>query len=155
MSATRRLFATVAEAAVFFTVASWAFDLAIALVAPRAFGHASASYGQIVVMMFAVLIPDALAAWWIFRRLRADHSRNDARRAATAFAISALLALGVGYLIGELAGGYAEILFGEHFFLPAVVTVIILLMILIPSGVVMWALHPSGGIGSVSESQTK
>jgi hypothetical protein len=135
-------------------IASWAFLLLIILIAPRTFGNNCASYSQIVVMMMAVLLPDALGTWRVFRRVRTD-SRNDARRAATAFAVSAPMALGVGYLLGELVGGYAEVVLGRYFILPAVVTVIILLVILIPSGVVMWALHPSSCVGPVTESQTK
>jgi hypothetical protein len=150
--ATRRLFMTVAEGAVLFTVASWAFDLVIALVAPRAFEHGSSSYSQIVVMLMAVLVPDGLAAWWIFRRVRTNRSRNDACRAATAFAVSAPLALGVSYLLGELVGGYAEVVLGRHFVLPAVAAAITVLMIFIPNGAVMWALHPSGGVEPVPES---
>lgn len=145
---------TVAEGAVLFMITSWAFLLLIILKAPRTFGDNSASYSQIVVMMIAILLPDALATWRVFRRVRRD-SRNNARRAATAFAVSAPLALGVGYLLGELVGGYAEIVLGRYFILPAVVTVIILLVIFIHSCVVMWALHPSGGVGPVAESETK
>src|ERR1035438_9867619 len=63
VGATHRLLRTVAEGAVLFTVASWAFDLVIALLAPRAFEHGSSSYSQIVVMLMAVLVPDGLAAW--------------------------------------------------------------------------------------------
>jgi hypothetical protein len=148
----RQLFVTVAEGAVLFTVASWAFDLVIALVAPRAFEHASSSYVQIVVMLMAVLVPDGLAAWWIFRRVRTDRSRNDGRRAATAFAVSAPVVLGVGYLLGELVGGYAEVILGRYFVLPAAAVAVIVPMTFIPSGVVIWALHPSGGVSAIPES---
>ncbi len=86
-------------------------------------------------------------------KLLTDRPRNDARRGATAFAVSAPLALGVGYLLGELAGGYAEVILGRYFVLPAIMTFIIILMIFLPSGVVMWALHPTGGVGSASESE--
>jgi hypothetical protein len=65
MVATRRLFMTVAEGAVFFTVASWAFDLVIALVGSPVFRDDSSSYSRIVIMAMAVLVPDGLAAWWI------------------------------------------------------------------------------------------
>jgi hypothetical protein len=146
---------TVAEGAVFFTVASSAFDLVIALVAPPAFGNHSSGYGQMVVMLMAVVGPDGMAAWWIFRRVQTDHSRNDARRAATGFAVSAPLALAVAYLLGELVGGYAEVVLGRYFVLPAVAAVIVVLTIFIPSGVVMWTLHPSGGLEPVSETETK
>jgi hypothetical protein len=155
MQATRRLFVTVAEGATLFTIASWIFLLLLILIAPRTFGDRSSSYVQIVVMMTVVLVPDGLGAWWLLRRFRTDYQRNDARRAVTAFAVSAPVALGVGYLFGEMAGVYAEVVFGRYFVLPAVAMSIVVPMIFIPWGVVMWALHSSSGIGSVSESQTK
>jgi hypothetical protein len=145
MGATRRLFMTVAEAAVLFAVASWALLFVLALVAPRVFAPDNSSQGGILGML-AVFVPDGLAAWWLMRRVRANRSRSDARRAATAFAVSAPLALGVGYLLGELVGGYAEMILGSRFILPAVASFIIVMMIFIPSGVVIWALHPSGGV---------
>jgi len=55
-------------------------------------------------------------------------------------------------MLGELIGGYTEVAFGSHFILPSIVTFIIVLMISIPSTVVAWTLHPSGGIGPVGES---
>ena len=151
MGATRRLFVTVAEMAVVFTVASWALLLVLGLAAPRAFAPDNPSQGEIVGML-AVFVPDGLAAWWLLRRVRANRSRSDARRAATAFAVSAPIVLGIGYLLGELVGGYAEVILGSRFILPAVASFIIVLMIFVPSAVVMWALHPSGGVGPVPES---
>ncbi len=78
--------------------------------------------------------------------------RSDARRATTAFAVSAPLTLAIAYVLGELVGGYAEVILGSRSILPAIVTVIIILMIFVPTAVVAWTLHPSGGIGPVGES---
>jgi len=147
MDSTRRLFLTVAEGAVLFTVASWAFVLMTLAVRPPVSFH-----GEAIAGPATVFIPDSLAAWWLFRRARTNRSLADARRAATAFAVSAPLTLGVGYLLGELVGGYAEVILGSRFILPAVASFIIVLMIFVPGAVVMWVLHPSGGVGAVPES---
>jgi len=108
--------------------------------------------GETIAIFLAVFVPDGLAAWWIFQRLRANCSRSDARRAATAFAVSAPVALGVGDVLGVGVGGYAEVVLGSRFILPAVVAFIIVLMIFVPSAVVMWVLHPSGGAEFVGGS---
>jgi hypothetical protein len=60
--------------------------------------------------------------------------------------------LGVGYLLGELVGGYAEMIHGSYSILLTVAAFIITLMVFIPSGIVMWILHPSGGVGAIPES---
>jgi hypothetical protein len=151
MSPKRRLFITVAEGAVSFAVASWALVLVFSLVAPRVFTSGSSLRAEIAATL-VVFLPDGLVAWWILRRVRASRLRDDARRATTAFAVSAPLALGVGYLLGELVGGYAEVILGSRFILPAMASFIIVLIIFVPSGVVMWALHPSRGAGPVGGS---
>jgi hypothetical protein len=147
MGSTHRLFVTVAEGAVLFTVASWGFVLTTLAFRPPLSFH-----GEMIAGFATVFVPDGLAAWWFFRRVLANRSRADARRAATAFAVSAPLILGVGYLLGELVGGYAEVILGSRFILPAMATFIIVLMIFLPSAVVMWVLHPSGGVEPVPES---
>jgi len=151
----RRLFVIVAEGAILFTVAAWALVLALGLVIPRAFTPDKSTHSEIIGTLLAVIVPDSLATWWIFRRLRTDRSRNDARRAATAFAVSAPVTLGFGSLLGELVGGYAEAWLGSWFILPAVVAFMFIVMIVVPSGVVMWALHPSGGGEPVSGSESR
>jgi len=149
MSVRHRLFATCAQAALFFTVASWALVLIILDLMPKAPTQRGLSIAVIVVL------PDALATWWIFRRLRLDRSRGDARRAAVAFAVSAPLTLAASYPLGGLLGGYAEAILGSRFVLPAVLGFIFLLMIIVPGAVVAWALHPSGGVEAVAESESK
>ncbi len=134
-----------------FAVASWALILVLVLVAPRSFTRNLPVHSELIVSLVAVFAPLSLAVWWIFRRLQSDRSRSDARRAATAFAVSAPLALVVGNVLGVLVGGYAEAWLGRYFILPAIAAFIITMMIFVPSGVVMWALHPSGGVGPTSE----
>ena len=141
MSAARRLLMTSAEAALIFAGTSLLITLALIPYIPESRG---AIGGAIVV-----LLPDTLAIWWIFRKLCVDRPRQDARRAAIAFAVSAPLTLLVGYLLGELVGGWTEVILGKYFILPAVAVFITALMISIPGLVVSWALHPSGGIDPV------
>jgi len=152
MNATRKLFVTIAKGSIFFTIACWAATVALLTFQRRAMldGPVStldAALGLILV----VIVPDALAAWLVLRKLLADRPRREARRAATAFAVSAPLVLGIGHLLSELVGGYAEVTFGSRFILPVVAAFIIALMIFIPSGIVIWTLHPSG-VGPISES---
>lgn len=152
MSATHRLLMTVAEAALLFTVMSWALVPLTGIFVPQLFMPHRSLHDEQIAALVVVLVPDSLATWWIFRRLRADRPRNDARRAAIAFSVSAPLVLAVGYVLGVMVGGYAEVILGSHLILPAVAALIIVLMIFVPSGVVMWALHPSGGVGVVGEN---
>ncbi|MFZ1919224.1 MAG: hypothetical protein WAU58_16745 [Terriglobales bacterium] len=140
---TRSTFVIVAEAAVVSTVLSYAVVLS-------PWPHVSPN-GARVVLLLAFFAPFFLAAWWIFRRLKSDYSRSDSRRGALAFAVTAPLVLGVGNLLGELVGGYVEVLLGSRFILPSIGALVIVLMIFLPAGVVLWALHPSAGVEAVSE----
>ena len=153
MGARRTLFISVAKGSILFTIGCWAVVLALASQGRTIFDGPVSTLVAAIGLTLAVIVPDALAARWVLRKLLTDRPRNDARRGATAFAVSAPLALGVGYLLGELVGGYAEVILGRYFVLPAIMTFIIILMIFLPSGVVMWALHPTGGVGSASESE--
>lgn len=146
MSPKRKLFVTVAEAALFLTVACWVLSFVYWFFVRYTKFHEGITVAAVVVF------PDALVSWWIFRRLRVDWSNSDARRAATAFAVCAPLTLAIAHVFGELVGGYAEVVLGSRFILPAVATFVIVLMISLPGAVVAWALHPSGGIAPVGES---
>jgi len=144
MNAKRRLFVIVAEAAVLLTVVSW-----ILVFASMPF-EAYMSRHATVAAPVVVLVPDGLATWWMFRRIRANYLRSDARRAATAFAVSAPVVLGISHVLGTLIGGYAEVIFGRYFILPVVAAFVLVMMSFIPSGIVVWALHPSAGIEPVT-----
>jgi hypothetical protein len=146
VNAKREFSVTVAEAALLLTVASWA------LVFVYWFLVRDTPVDGGITVAAVVVVPGALATWWIFRRLRVDRPGSAARRAATAFAVSAPLTLAIAYGFGELMGGCAEGAFGSRSVLPAVATLVIVLMILLPGTVVAWALHPSGGAVPVGES---
>jgi hypothetical protein len=146
MDAQGRLLITVVAAALLFTLLSWASVFVYAVMV-----HEISQHGTMAAVAI-VLFPDVMATFWIFRRLQVNYSRGDARRAATAFAASAPLTLALGYMLGGLVGGYAEATLGGHFIIPAIVVFIVTSMILVPSSVVAWALHPSGGIWPVGES---
>ena len=146
MDQTHRTFARTAEAGLMLTVMSWTFTLAYSF-----FVHDMSVHGAAVTVA-VVAVPDAVATWWIFRRLRADRPRVDAQRAALAFAFSAPVALAVGNVLGAGVGSYAEQAFGKSFVLPSVAAFIILLMVVIPNAVVAWALHASGGVAPVGGS---
>jgi hypothetical protein len=149
MSARHRLFMTSAEAALLFTGTSGAFLFVIVGLMPEAPTY------RVMSCAAAVILPDAAATWWIFRRLQLDRARGDARRGATAFAVSAPVALAVSYPLSELVGGYTEGILRSRFILPAALGVVVLLMIIIPGAVVAWSLHPSGGVGAVAESDQR
>jgi hypothetical protein len=143
MGTSRRSFVSVAEASLVFTALSWAL-IAVSFVFKS----------QILLRGLegsAIVIPDVVATWWVFCKLRNEHPGGNARRAAAAFAASALLASAIGYPLGELVGGYAEAILGNRFLLPSIAMFIIVVTILVTSVVVAWALHPSGGVELVNE----
>ena len=146
MSAKRRLFITVAEGSIFFTVVCWALILALAFHKRTFFDEPILTLIAAPGLILVILLPDALAAWWVFRKLLADRVRNDARRGAIAFAVSAPLSLAIGNVFAVLVGGWTERLLGGRFILPTVVAFVITLMAFVPSGIVMWFLHPSGRV---------
>ena len=152
MRSTRNLFTTVARAGVLFSVLSWALVFALVIVRRARFDVPESALSAALGTILVVFAPDVLAAWWLFSRLRTDRPRNDARRAAIAFAISAPLTSAVGMVLGELVGGYAEVFLGRLFILPSIGIFIIVLMVLIPNGVVIWTLHPSAGADLVRET---
>jgi len=145
MDAKRRLFLTVAEAALLLTVGSWALIFVYAV-----YGRDISPHGAVLAVT-VVIVPDALASWWIFRRLLIDRPRRDAWRAATAFAVSAPVTLALAYLLSAVVGGYAETFLGRKSALPAIAILIIILMMFVPGTVVAWTLHPSGGVQPVGE----
>jgi len=133
MGTARRLFIIVAEAALLFTLACWA----LALITMLSFVHIS-RHGETIAGV-ALLLPDGWAAWWVFQRFRAMRSRQDAVAAAIAFGVFAPIVLGIAHVLGELVGGYTEVLVGARFILPSVAAFVIACMtFIVPSGVVLW-----------------
>jgi hypothetical protein len=58
----------------------------------------------------AAVLPSGVAACWLFRRLRPDHTRREARAAAVAFAVFTPISLIVAMPLAEITGGYAGFL---------------------------------------------
>jgi hypothetical protein len=109
------------------------------------------TFSRGVGVTIAIIAPDLFATWWIFRRLRLLRTANTARRAATAFAFSAPIALAIAYPLGTLVGAYAEVFLGRVFVIPVIILFIAILMVTIPGVIERWALHPSGGVSRTNE----
>lgn len=56
-----------------------------------------------------VLTPIAVAAWWVFKRLRPDYPARTARKGALAFAVFTPISWGVAFPLSTLAGGYSQL----------------------------------------------
>jgi hypothetical protein len=113
----RKIFTIVAKVAFVFAVAYWALALTtIRLSLLQVSGHEEAP--GFLFLIFVVAAPDVLCALWLFRSLAREHSRQNARHAALAFAFSALIVAGVGNVLGTLAGAYAEAVLGSPFAFP-------------------------------------
>jgi len=151
MSAKRTLFITIAEGSILFTTACWAVLFALVLERRTIFDRPASTVVATMGVILVVIVPDALAAWWVFRKLLANWAKGDARRGATAFAVCAPLVLAIGNVLATLIGAWAEKLMGGRFILPTVVAFVIALMTFVPSGVVMWFLHPSSGVDAIAQ----
>lgn len=114
---TFRLFAVVGQAAALFTAAALLLVLALAkaLIPPAVlFGPTPRvpSISEAFTEIAALVVPAALGYWWIFRKLHGDYPKRQARSAAMAFAICSPIPLGIGLLLGPIAGGYTGVLLG-------------------------------------------
>ncbi len=76
--------------------------------------------GQGVLGVVCALLPAGFAAWWIFRKLQKHYTQRGSRAAAVAFGVVTPLSFAVAILLAQIAGGYAEIVLGGRFILPAV-----------------------------------
>jgi hypothetical protein len=141
---TFRLFVVVAQAATLFTVANFLLILVLvkALVPPDAISGPpprTPSIGEVFTLIAVLVGPAALGYWWMFRKLRSDYPRRQARSAAMAFAIFSPIPLGISLLLGPIVGGYTGIFLGTESrwvaFSGAVlwIVVMIALMTFIPS----------------------
>jgi hypothetical protein len=61
------------------------------------------------------IIPSGIAAWWMFRKLRAHCTRREARAVALTFGVFTPVSLGVALVLAQIPGGYAEALLGGPF----------------------------------------
>jgi hypothetical protein len=71
---------------------------------------------ELLALVVTVLLPIAVASGWMFRKLRTVYPRREARAVSTAFGLFTPVSLCVSMLVGEITGGYAQILVGPMFF---------------------------------------
>jgi hypothetical protein len=111
MRNTSRLFVIIAMGSVIATVLYFGLALIVATLlqkpsVPRA--------AQGVGVAVTVFVPICLAAWWIFRKLRAQYTRREARAVALAFGVFAPVPLAISLLLGPIVGGYTGIFLGTQ-----------------------------------------
>jgi hypothetical protein len=134
-----RFLTVVGKAALIVTV-GW-FALAVTLILIGFKPELIPAKGEILVAM-ALFLPLGAAVWWLFRKLRAHYKRSEARSVAIAFAVFAPVSLLIGLLLGQIFGGYAEMLLENRLlaFGGALVgvTVVITVMSLAPCALALW-----------------
>jgi hypothetical protein len=135
------------EAALIVTVTYFALILiAVWPIIPHVSVGVQATAGAV-----GVLVPICLAAWWIFRRLRAHYARREARAAAITFGLFTPVPLGISLLLGPIVGGYTGIFLGTQSRLVAFsgavmgIVVMIALMTFVPSLLALWIMRHTGG----------
>jgi hypothetical protein len=99
------------------------------------------SFEQAALGAAVVLLPTALAAWWIFRKLQARLSRREARAVTIAFVLCAPIVLLVAVVLAELTGGHAEKLLGSPFALAGAISgvfVVAPLGSIVPTALTLW-----------------
>lgn len=104
---------------------------------------------QVPLLAVVVLTPICLAAWWIFRRLRANYPVRTARAAAIAFGVFTPVSLGVAFPLSTIVGAYSEGLarYPVFGFLGAFVGVAIIAALLsfVPCAFALWIARHDGG----------
>ena len=103
---------------------------------------------QVPLLAVVVLTPVCFAAWWIFKRLRANYPVRTARAAAIAFGVFTPVSLGVAFPLSTIVA-YSEGLAGYPVFgfLGAFVGVVIMAALLsfVPCAFVLWIARHDGG----------
>jgi hypothetical protein len=141
MSNTFRLFLLVAAGSLIATVLYFGLALTLAALLQR---PSTPRIVQGIAVAVTVLVPICLAAWWIFRRLRAHYTRREARAAAITFGVFTPVPLGISLLLGPIVGGYTGIFLGSKSRLVAFsgavmgIVVMIALMTFVTSLLVLW-----------------
>src|SRR5467141_3988528 len=87
--------------------------------------------GEEVEGMVLGFLPAGLAGWWIFRRLRSNYPKAEARVAAIAFSVFALAGLAIGLFLAEIFGGYSASFLGNPFSFPGAVVGIIVTIVIV------------------------
>lgn len=154
-----RLFLVIGQGAFLFTGACFLLTMVwLFLVAPANARSGPPprvpSIGEVISLVIFFVAPAALGAWWIFRKLRAEYPRRQARGAAIAFAVFSPVALLIGLALGPIVGGHTSNLFAPESRLVAFsgavlgIVVIIALMTFVPS---LLALRMMGETSDVNQ----
>src|SRR6266404_4941526 len=104
--------------------------------------------GEEVEGMVLGFLPAGLAGWWLFRRLRSNYARAEARVAAIVFSLFALAGLAIGLFLGEIFGGYAGNLLGDPFSFPGALVGIVVVIFIATFPPVLLALWITRRIGA-------
>ena len=62
---------------------------------------------MLAILVPVVLLPAAIARWWMFPRLALTYSQREARAVSNAFGLCCPVALGVSTAVGGIVGGSA------------------------------------------------
>jgi len=106
MRNTSRLFLVMAIGSLTATVLYFALALALAALLQRPI---VSRVVQGIGVAVTVLVPICFAAWWVFRKLRGQYTRRDARVAAITFAVFTPVPLAISLLLGPIVGGHTGI----------------------------------------------
>jgi hypothetical protein len=138
MVSRRDLLRTIAKAALLLTVAEWVILFStMRLVSGERIG---------IVAWLVLVVPVGLATLWLRRRLLNHLPGPNATKLTLAFAVVGPAVLAISHVLGEVVGGYTEVVLGTRFILPVLVVFILGTMILVvPIVVISWVRFPLRG----------
>jgi len=105
---------------------------------------------QQVLGAIIAFLPGGIAAWWMFRKLRAHYTRRQSRAAAITFAVFTPVALLIGVLVAQIPGGYAEVLGRPFGLVGAFVGIVVTITLLnfVPTVLALWISRRTEGDSS-------
>lgn len=101
-----------------------------------------------LVFLFLLLV-SALAAWRMFRKLREQYTRREARAVSLAFGVLAPVTLAVGLVLAIFPGGYAAALLGNGFGVVGAFAGTVVVTALLSWGLCTFALSMTRRIGRI------
>jgi hypothetical protein len=105
---------------------------------------------QVIMLPVVALTPAGVAAWWMFRRLRARYPPRTARVTAIVFAVFTPVSLGAALPLSLLVGAYSEGFAGYTAFglVGAIVGIVMIIALLglVPCAVALWVTRRHRGI---------
>ena len=96
-----------------------------------------------VLGVAVAFLPTAIATWWLFRRVQAAHSKEEARVVAIIFAVITPVSLLIAFACAQIPAGYVAYLGRPLGLLGAFVTTVLIATILsvIPCVLALWIRH--------------